>query len=233
MRTVDAPDASVLVVEDDPAIALALMSSLRAAGYVATTARTAREAIEMAADRRPDVLVLDLLLPDGHGIDVCHRIREWTRTPIIVVSAVDSDDEKVRALDAGADDYVTKPFSIGELLARLRAALRRGVPEQTDRPLAFGAVEVDLSRRTVRRNGRIVDVTRREYEVLAVLVRQPGRVLTHRTLIASAWSDGEGSIASLRFHVAALRRKLEADPAEPRHLVTEAGVGYRLLIEPW
>ena len=233
MPVVDAPDATVLIVEDDPAISLALMSSLRAAGYVAATAGTAREAIEMAADRRPDVLVLDLLLPDGHGIDVCRRIREWTRTPIIVVSAVDADDEKVRALDAGADDYVTKPFSIGELLARLRAALRRGVPDQIDRPLAFGAVEVDLPRRTVRRNGGLVDVTRQEYEVLAVMARQPGRVLTHRALLASAWSDGEGSIASLRFHVAALRRKLEEDPTQPCHLVTEAGVGYRLLIEPW
>ncbi len=203
-RAADPPDASVLVVEDDPAIALALMSSLRAAGYAAATARTAREALEMAADRRPDVLVLDLLLPDGHGVDVCLRIREWTRTPIIVVSAVDAEDEKVRALDAGADDYVTKPFSVGELLARLRAALRRGVPEHIDQPLTFGAVEVDLSRRTVRSDGSLVDVTRQEYEVLAVLSRQPGRVLTHRTLIASAWSDGEGSIASLRFHVAAL-----------------------------
>ncbi len=234
MSAVDAAEGAVLIVEDDPAIARALASSMRAAGYRTDVAGTAEEALSMVADLDPDVVVLDLLLPDGHGVEVCRRVREWTRTPIVVVSALDDEDGKVGALDAGADDYVTKPFSIGELLARLRAALRRGARERpADRGLAFGSVEVDLPSRVVRRDGAPVDVTRQEYEVLACLVREPGRVLTHRALIASAWREGEGSIASLRFHVAALRRKLEEDPAQPRHLVTETGVGYRLLIEPW
>jgi two-component system KDP operon response regulator KdpE len=227
--------ATVLIVEDDDAVARALASSVRAAGYVAGVAGTAAEAIEAITATAPDVVLLDLMLPDGDGLEVCRRMRGWTRTPVIVVSAIDGEEDTVRALDAGADDYVTKPFSVGELLARVRASLRRAAvaPDAGDGLRAFGDVEVDLARRTVRRAGRPVALTPREFELLAVLAREPGRVQTHRALLASVWGPGEGSVASLRFHVAALRRKLEDDPAQPRHLATETGVGYRLVAEPW
>jgi two-component system, OmpR family, KDP operon response regulator KdpE len=227
---------AVLIVEDDAAIARALSGSVRAAGYEARLARTGREAVAAVAETPPDVLVLDLLLPDLHGVEVCRRIRGWSRVPVIVVSAVDADADKVAALDAGADDYVTKPFRVGELLARIRAALRRSAPAADGDArgrVVFGSVEVDLPGRAVRRLGRRVPLTRQEFEVLAVLAREPGRVLTHNALVGRAWDDGEGSVGSLRFHVASLRRKLEDDPSDPRHLITEAGVGYRLALEPW
>jgi two-component system KDP operon response regulator KdpE len=227
--------ARILVVEDDPAIARALDSSLRAAGYRTEVAGTAGQAVEASARERPDAVVLDLMLPDGHGLDVCRRLRDWTRAPVIVVSAIDAEEDKVAALDAGADDYVTKPFAVGELLARVRAALRRAAPRPDGDAgvVRFGDVELDIARRSVRRGGDPVALTRQEYEVLLALAREPGRVLTHRALIRAAWEDGEGSVGSLRFHVASLRRKLGEAPAEPRHLVTETGVGYRLLLEPW
>lgn len=230
-----ATTATVLIVEDDDAVARALASSVRAAGYAAGVAGTAAEAIEAITATAPDVVLLDLVLPDGDGLEVCRRMRGWTRTPVIVVSAIDGEEDTVRALDAGADDYVTKPFSVGELLARVRASLRRAAvaPDSKEGVRAFGDVEVDLARRTVLRRGRPVALTPREFDVLAVLAREPGRVQTHRALLASAWGAGEGSVASLRFHVAALRRKLEDDPAQPRHLTTETGVGYRLVSEPW
>jgi two-component system KDP operon response regulator KdpE len=225
----------ILIVEDDAALARALDSSIRAAGYRTEVAGTAAAAIESAARERPDAVVLDLMLPDGHGLEVCRRLRDWTRTPVIVVSAVDAEEDMVEALDAGADDYVTKPFATGELLARVRAALRRAAPGpgRDAGVVRFGAVEMDIARRSVVRDGLPVPLTRREYEVLLALGREPGRVLTHRALLRAAWEDGEGTVGSLRFHVAALRRKLEDDPADPRHVVTETGVGYRLLIEPW
>ncbi len=230
-----AATATVLIVEDDDAVARALAGSVRAAGYVADVAGTAAEAIDAITASSPDVVLLDLVLPDGDGLEVCRRMRSWTRTPVIVVSAIDGEEDTVRALDAGADDYITKPFSVGELLARVRASLRRAAaaPDSGDGVCAFGDVEVDLARRTVLRRGRPVALTPREFDVLAALAREPGRVQTHRALLASAWEAGDGSVASLRFHVAALRRKLEDDPAEPRHLTTEPGVGYRLVAEPW
>jgi two-component system KDP operon response regulator KdpE len=226
--------ARVLIVEDDGAVARALASSIRAAGYSTGIAATAAEAIDALVAAPPDLVILDLVLPDGHGLDVCRRMRGWTRTPVIVVSAIDGEEDTVRALDAGADDYVTKPFSVGELLARVRAALRRAAaPDSAGGVRAFGDVEVDLARRSVRRGGRPVVLTPREFAVLAALASEPGRLQTHRALLASAWPPGEGSIAGLRFQVAALRRKLEDDPAQPRHLTTETGVGYRLVTEPW
>ena len=193
-------------------------------------AETVAAALEAAALRPPDAVVLDLRLPDGSGVEVCRRLREWSQAPVVVVSAVDEEDEKIAALDAGADDYVTKPYAVGELLARLRAALRRAAAPAGKPPaVRFGDVEVDLARREVHRAGRPVHLTPHEYGLLAELARHPGRVLTHRALLAAVWGpEYGGETHYLRVYMANLRRKLEEDPARPRHPVTETGVGYRL-----
>jgi two-component system KDP operon response regulator KdpE len=197
----------------------------RAAG-----AGSAGGALESAALHPPDAIVLDLLLPDGGGVEVCRRLREWTQVPVVVVSAVDAETEKIAALDAGADDYVTKPYAVGELLARLRAVLRRGAAPAGEPPeVAVGDVQVDLARREVRRGGVVVHLTRHEYGLLAELARHPGRVLTHRALLLAVWGPGYASETHyLRVYMGNLRRKLEHEPGRPRHLVTETGVGYRL-----
>ncbi len=226
--------ARILVVDDEPQVLRGLSAALSAAGYEPATAATVAEAIDAAALRPPDAVVLDLRLPDGSGVDVCRRLREWTQVPIVVVSAVDEETEKVAALDAGADDYVTKPYAVGELLARLRAALRRGAAPAGESPaVRFGDVEVDLALREVRRGGEAVHLTPHEYGLLAELSRHPGRVLTHRALLGAVWGPGYADETHyLRVYMANLRRKLEADPARPRHLITETGVGYRLRLEP-
>jgi two-component system KDP operon response regulator KdpE len=225
--------ARILVVDDEPQVLRGLSAALRAAGYEPATAATAAEAIDAAALRPPDAVVLDLRLPDGSGVDVCRRLREWTQVPIVVVSAVDEETEKIAALDAGADDYVTKPYAVGELLARLRAALRRAAGPAGDAPaVRFGDVEVDLALREVRRGGAVVHLTPHEYGLLAELARHPGRVLTHRALLGAVWGPVyAGETHYLRVYMANLRRKLEDDPARPRHLVTETGVGYRLRLD--
>jgi two-component system KDP operon response regulator KdpE len=222
--------ARILVVDDEPQVLRGLHAALSAAGYEVETAATAADAIDAAALRPPDAVVLDLRLPDGSGVDVCARIREWSQVPVVVVSAVDEETEKVAALDAGADDYVTKPYAVGELLARLRAALRRGAAPAGEAPaVRFGDVEVDLALREVRRAGEVVHLTPHEYGLLAELARHPGRVLTHRALLAAVWGAPYADETHyLRVYMANLRRKLEADPARPRHLMTETGVGYRL-----
>jgi len=220
----------VLVVDDEPQVLRGIMAALQAAGYEVRGAETSAGALEAAALRPPDAVVLDLRLPDGSGVEVCRRLREWSQAPVVVVSAVDEEDAKIAALDAGADDFVTKPYAVGELLARLRAALRRAAAPAGDPPeVRFGDVEVDLARREVVRAGRPVHLTPREYRLLAELARHPGRVLTHRALLSAAWGPEYGSETHyLRVYMANLRRKLEQDPARPRHLVTETGVGYRL-----
>ena len=222
--------ARILVVDDEPQVLRGLSAALGAAGYEAATAATAAEAIDAAALRPPDAVVLDLRLPDGSGVEVCRRLREWTQVPIVVVSAVDEETEKIAALDAGADDYVTKPYAVGELLARLRAALRRASAPAGESPaVRFGDVEVDLALREVRRAGEVVHLTPHEYGLLAELSRHPGRVLTHRALLAAVWGPGYADETHyLRVYMANLRRKLEDDPARPQHLITETGVGYRL-----
>ncbi len=223
----------VLVVDDEPQVRRGLLVALGAAGYEAEGASTVAEAVDAAALRPPDAVVLDLLLPDGTGVDVCRRLREWTQVPIVIVSAVDEEAQKIAALDAGADDYVTKPYAVGELLARLRAALRRGAAPQGEEPVvAFGAVRVDLARREVERDGTPVHLTPHEYGLLAELARHPGRVLTHRTLLLAVWGPGHATETHyLRVYMGNLRRKLEADPSRPAHLVTETGVGYRLRVD--
>jgi two-component system KDP operon response regulator KdpE len=224
----------VLVVDDEPVIVRGLRASLTAAGYEVNTAATAAEAIQSASLRSPDAIVLDLRLPDGDGIEVCRTLRRWSQAPVIVVSAIRGETQKIAALDAGADDYVTKPYSVGELLARLRAALRRAaLPAGHLLPrVTFGAVEVDLADRWVRRAGEHVHLTPREYDLLAELARHPGKVLTHATLLRSVWGIAyQTEVHYLRVFMTRLRGKLEEDPSRPRHLLTETGVGYRLLAD--
>jgi two-component system KDP operon response regulator KdpE len=220
----------VLVVDDEPHIVRALTSMLTRAGYAVASAATAGDAIQAAALRPPAAILLDLRLPDGDGVDVCRRIRDWSDAPIVVVSAWDDEEAKIDALDAGADDFVTKPFSAPELLARLRAVIRRSeVPASADAVVAMGDVSVDLERRLVLRGDERVHLTVREYELLARLARDPGRVITHAALLRHVWGPAYADDTHLlRVHMANLRKKLEPEPASPRHLVTESGIGYRL-----
>jgi len=223
----------VLVVDDEPQILRGLSASLRAAGYQVETAGGGLDALDAAALRPPDAVVLDLRLPDISGVEVCRRLREWSQVPVVVVSALDGEEEKIAALDAGADDYVTKPYAVGELLARLRAVSRRAAaPAGEPATVRFGEVEVDLARREVRRDGVPVHLTPNEYGLLAELARHPGRVLTHAALLRTVWGPAYASETTyLRTYVRSLRRKLEPVPSRPRHLVTETGVGYRLRLE--
>ncbi len=221
----------ILVVDDEPQILRALRTSLRGAGYDVETAETAEGALTALAVNPPDAVILDLVLPDGRGTDVCRELRTWSRVPVIVLSVVGEEDDKVAALDAGADDYVTKPFGIDELLARLRAALRRGEPS-ADPVVELGDLRIDLEKRAVSVAGRPVQLTPHEFSLLRVLARDPGKLLTHATLLREVWGRGYGEESHyLHVYVSQLRRKLEPDPARPRYIVTEPGAGYRL-VEP-
>jgi two-component system, OmpR family, KDP operon response regulator KdpE len=221
----------VLVVDDEPQFLRALATNLRGAGYEVETATTAQEALTAAGLRPPDAVILDLLLPDGTGTEVCRELRAWTKVPIVLVSAVGDEAEKIAALDAGADDYVTKPFTMGELLARLRAALRRAGPPG-DPVLEVGPIRVDLDKQSVTVDGRAVHLTPHEYRILRLLVLNPGKLLTHRAILQEVWGPGYGAESNyLHVYVSQLRRKLEPDPSRPRYLVTEPGAGYRL-VEP-
>ena len=222
----------VLVVDDEPALLRAVGAALKARQYEVSTAATGQQAIDAIALTPPDVVVLDLGLPDLDGIEVCRRVREWSDVPIVVLSAEGSDERKVLALDQGADDYVTKPFSTAELLARIRVALRHRQHEAApddDAVLHVGDLQVDLARHTVEVGARKVDLTPKEFAFLALLARWPGRVLTHRTILQEVWGPEYGSESQyLRVYASQLRKKLDDDPAEPR-LITEPGVGYRLV----
>jgi two-component system, OmpR family, KDP operon response regulator KdpE len=224
--------ARILVVDDEPQILRALRTNLRGAGYEVTTAETVEEALAEAAMRPPDAVILDLLLPDGSGTDVCRELRRWSDVPVIVLSAVGDETEKVAALDAGADDYVTKPFGIDELLARLRAALRRVNP--TAEPVVeVGDLQVDLEKRSVTVRGRPVPLTPHEYGMLALFARNVGKLLTHRTILREVWGPAYGDESHyLHVYVSQLRRKIETDPTRPRYLITEPGAGYRLVEPP-
>ena len=222
----------VLVVDDEPQFARALATNLRGAGYEIETAATVQEALAAAALNPPDAVVLDLRLPDGSGRDVLSELRTWSAAPVIVVSAVGDESEKIAALDAGADDYVTKPFAIGELLARLRAALRRAGPAG-EPVLEVGPIHVDLEQHSVEVAGRPVHLTPNEFDLLRVLAQHPGKLLTHRTLLHEVWGPAYGDESNyLHVYVSQLRRKLEPDPARPRYLLTEPGAGYRLVEGP-
>jgi len=219
----------VLVVDDEHHIVRGLKILLRTAGYTVDAAESKSEALAALAARPPDALVLDLVLPDGQGVEVCEEVRRWSRLPILVLSAIGDEREKVRALDAGADDYVTKPFSTEELLARLRAVMRRSTDAGDGPQLALGDVTIDLADRRVLRDGSEVHLTPIEFDLLRVLAQHHGRLVTHRQLLQEVWGPAYGEETHyLRVHVAHIRAKLEADPARPRHLITEPGVGYRL-----
>ena len=219
----------VLVVDDEPQILRALSTNLRGAGYEVDTAETAGEALSNAAMRPPEAVILDLVLPDGRGTDVCRELRRWLTAPILVLSAVGEEREKVEALDAGADDYVTKPFGMDELLARLRAALRRAVPSG-EPLLRVGELELDLEKRAFLRGGEPVALTPNEFELLRLLMQNEGKLLTHPTILREVWGPAYGDESHyLHVYVSQLRRKIEADPTRPRYLLTEPGAGYRLV----
>ena len=220
----------VLVVDDEAAVRRFLKTSLTPRGYEVREASTGQEAIEMVAQSRPDVILLDLGLPDLDGVEVTRVLREWCSIPIIILSVRDRESDKVAALDAGADDYLSKPFGLNELTARLRAALRR-VQQTSDEPtIVTGPLRLDLANRQVTRNGQIVALTPTEYDILRVLGRYHGKVVTHKKLIQEVWGHLEQDLHTLRVNVSNLRRKIEDEPARPQLLVTEPGVGYRLNI---
>jgi two-component system KDP operon response regulator KdpE len=224
----------VLVVDDEPQIRRALRTSLEAHGYEVNAVATGDEGVVGAAEQRPDLVLLDLGLPDMDGTEVIRRIRGFSEVPVIVLSVRESQADKVAALDAGADDYVTKPFGMEELLARTRAALRRsGVDEPTQPLLAYGDLEIDLPRRLVTRDGAPVHLTPTEYGLLEALVTNPGKLLTHQWLLRRVWGQGYGTETTyLRTYVRALRKKLGDDASAPALIVTEPGVGYRWVGEP-
>lgn len=222
------PARTALVIDDEPQIRRLLRVTLEAQGYRVFDAATGQEGIAEVAIRRPDVVLLDLGLPDLDGVTVLKRLREWSRVPVVILTVRDGEDEKVAALDAGADDYVTKPFGAAELLARLRAAQRHAVSPGGDAVVRVGTLEVDLAARIVRRGGIEVRLTPTEYALLRSLVMHAGKVLTHRQLQTEVWGPGAVSQThAMRVHIAHLREKLEDDPSEPTWIRTEAGVGYR------
>ena len=221
--------ARILVCDDEPQILRALKVVLREAGFEAVPADTAAQALDRAAVRPPRAAIVDLVLPDGDGIEVTRTLRSWSDMPILVLSAVGDEDQKVRALEAGADDYITKPFGSRELIARLQAALRRTAPDSQEPRFSAGDLEVDFAARTVMRAGQDIHLTPTEFELLRTLVRNRGRLLTHRTLLAEVWGVQYGNdVATLRTHIARLRAKLREDaPGAVRLIVTDPGVGYR------
>lgn len=228
--------AVVLVIEDERAIRRFLKPAIESAGHRLIEADTAQAGLLQASQSPPDCIILDLGLPDMDGLELIARLREWYTGPIVILSARGQENDKVNALDAGADDYVQKPFSISELLARIRVALRHaassGATTAAAATFEFGDVHIDLLRREVRRGGEIVHLTPLEYKLLATLVKHAGLVLTHRQLLKEVWGPGHAEESQyLRLFMHQLRQKLEANPSRPRHLITETGVGYRLRSE--
>ncbi len=222
----------VLVVDDEPQIVRALRVVLREAGFEMLAAESAAQALDLAAVRAPRAAIVDLVLPDGDGIEVTRRLREWSEMPILVLSAVGEEEQKVRALEAGADDYITKPFGARELVARLQAALRRSgdAAGEQEPKLVLDGLEIDLAAHTVLREGEPIHLTPIEFELLRVLIRNRGRLLTHRTLLTEVWGPGYAEdVQSLRTHIARLRAKIEPEGprGRPRYILTDPGVGYR------
>ena len=221
--------ARILVVDDERQILRALQTSLRGAGFEVETAETVETALAAAAMRPPEALIVDLVLPDGTGTEVVRELRTWSSAPVIVLSAVGDEREKVAALDAGADDYVTKPVGIDELIARLRAVLRRAT-SSAEPVLTIGELELDLEKRELLVGGKPVHLTPHQFDLLRVLALNEGKLLTHRAILQEVWGPGYGSESNLlHVHVSQLRRRIEPDPARPRYLLTEPGAGYRLV----
>ncbi len=224
------PKIAALIIDDEPQIRRLLRVTLEANGYAVTDAATGNEGIIHAAQTQPGIILLDLGLPDLDGVEVLKRIREWSRAPVIILSVRDREHDKIAALDAGADDFVTKPFSSGELLARLRTTLRRSQPHTAASVFRSGNIEVDLASRIVRKEGKEVKLTPTEYSLLRLLVTHAGKVLTHRQLLTGVW--GPNAVEQthyLRVPIAHLREKLEADSAAPKLILTEPGIGYRAM----
>ncbi|GIK42606.1 MAG: DNA-binding response regulator [Chloroflexota bacterium] len=222
----------VLVVDDERAIRRFLQVSLTANGHTVFEAANGQEALELVVAHRPDLIILDLGLPDLDGIEVVRRLREWTQTPIIILSVREHETDKIAALDAGADDYLTKPFNVGELMARLRVALRHAVHPNDTPIFTTGELAVDLARRVVSLSGQEVQLTPTEYDLLKLLVTHAGKVLTHHQLLRQVWGMGyDDETHLLRVNISNLRRKIEADPARPAYILTEPGVGYRLRMD--
>lgn len=224
--------ADIVLIEDEPQIRRFVTSALQAEGYAVHSVETAQRGLIDAATRRPSLMILDLGLPDGDGLDVIQDVRSWSSLPIIVLSARSEESDKISALNAGADDYLTKPFGVGELLARVQVQLRRQQQFGQSSPvLHLGSVEIDLAQRQLTRAGQRIHLTPLEYRLLGVLLRHPGRVLTHAQLLKDVWGPGHvGQEHYVRVYMANLRQKLEEDPTRPRHLLTEIGVGYRLVL---
>jgi len=219
----------ILVCDDEPQILRAVRVVLREADFEPTLTSSAREALDAAAVRPPDAAILDLLLPDGDGIEVCRALREWSAMPILMLSAVGNEDQKVAALEAGADDYLVKPFGARELIARLQAVLRRADGARGEPLIAVDGIEIDLTAHAVRREGEPLHLTPIEYDLLRVLIGNRGRLLTHRTLLTLVWGPAyDDDIQTLRTHIANLRRKLDPNNGS-RYLVTDPGIGYRFV----
>jgi two-component system, OmpR family, KDP operon response regulator KdpE len=222
----------VLVVDDEPQIIRALKVVLREAGFETVAAETASQALDLAAVHLPAAAIVDLMLPDGDGVEVTRVLREWSAMPVLVLSAVGEEDEKVRALEAGADDYITKPFGARELVARLQAALRRTTPAEEEPTIVVEGLEIDLAARVVRRGGEPVHLTPIEFDLLRTLVRNRGRLMTHRALLAEVWGPQYvEDVQPLRTHIARLRAKIEPEGSPgrvgPLYIVTDPGIGYR------
>jgi two-component system KDP operon response regulator KdpE len=228
------PAPHVLVIDDEPQILRALKTILTAKQFHVTTAGRGEEGLALAAAQPPDVIILDLSLPDMDGFEVCARLREWTQVPIIVLSVRDSERDKVAALDKGADDYLTKPFGIEELLARIRVALRHSIQTQGSQKTIIGAgpISIDLANHLVLRDGEEVKLTATEFKLLAYLAANAGRVLTHQAILSHVWDPADADhIEYLRVYMRQLRKKLEDDPEQPQYLLTEPGVGYRFVAD--
>jgi two-component system, OmpR family, KDP operon response regulator KdpE len=219
----------VLVVDDEPHILRALETTLRGAGYDVDTAATGESALTQAAVQPPDAVILDLVLPGRSGADVCRELRQWTQAPVLILSAVGEEREKVAALDAGADDYVTKPFGVDELLARLRASLRRATTS-AEPVIEIGDLRIDLEKRAVFRDGELLQLTPHEFALLRLFALNEGKLLTHQTILREVWGPAyQQESHYLHVYVSQLRRKIEPDPSRPSHLLTEPGAGYRFV----
>jgi two-component system, OmpR family, KDP operon response regulator KdpE len=229
VKSMDENKVRILVVDDERSIRRFLNASL-SGQYTVLEASTGAEALGQTAAGRPDALILDIGLPDMDGVEVTRRLREWTSIPIIIVSVRDREEDKIAALDAGADDYITKPFGVGELMARLRVALRRSSSGEKSPIYQADRLKVDLTRREVKLDGKSISLTPTEYDVLRVLIQNAGKVLTHQQIIQLVWgSNYEADSHLLRVNISNLRRKIETDPSRPRYVITESGIGYRLI----
>jgi two-component system KDP operon response regulator KdpE len=221
-------ECRILVVDDEPQLVRALQTTLRGAGYTVDIASNGEEALALAASAQPDAIILDLVLPDLSGVEVCRELRRWSSVPVLILSAVGDESQKVAALDAGADDYVTKPFGVAELLARLRASLRRVSPAQ-EPIVTVGELVLDLERSSLTVAGRVVRLTRTEFALLSLLARHAGKLFTHRALLREVWGPAYQSEAQyLHVHISHLRSKIEPDRTRPRYILTEPGAGYRM-----